>query len=72
MKRTMPLLGAGLSVLLLSALAGAGELEDKLDEKLKKEFVTKAAWTTDFEAAKAKAKESGKVIFGYFTRSYNP
>ncbi len=70
MKRTIPLLGAGLSLLLLSALATAGDLEDKLDEKLKKEFVGNAAWTTDFEAAKA--KETGKVIFAYFTRSYAP
>ncbi len=72
MKRTMPLLGAGLSVLLLAAAARAGDLEDKLDEKLKKDFVGNAAWTTDFDAAKAKAKETGKVIFAYFTRSYAP
>ena len=29
-------------------------------------------WTTDFDAAKAKAKESGKPIFAYFTRTYAP
>lgn len=72
MKRHVPLIGAGLSILLLSAVAAAGEMEDKLDEKLKKEFVANAAWTTDFDAAKAKAKEEGKVIFAYFTRSYQP
>lgn len=29
-------------------------------------------WTTDFATAKTKAKESGKPIFAYFTRTYSP
>lgn len=72
MKRHMPLLSAGLWALVLAASAGAGQMEDNLEEKLQKEFVKNAAWTTDFDAAKAKATEGGKLIFGYFTRSYTP
>ena len=63
---------AGSVLLALAAAVAAGEMEDKLEEKLGKDFVKNAEWTTDFDAAKAKAKESGKAIFGYFTRSYSP
>lgn len=63
---------AGGVLLALAAAVAAGEMEDRLEEKLGKDFVKNAEWTTDFDAAKAKAKESGKPIFGYFTRSYAP
>ena len=36
------------------------------------EWFTGGAWITDFAAAKAKAKETGKPIFAYFTRTYSP
>ncbi|MBC8327914.1 MAG: hypothetical protein ISR76_07485 [Planctomycetes bacterium] len=41
-------------------------------EKLKKEFIAHGGWITDWEAARAKAKAEGKVIFTYFSRSYAP
>lgn len=28
------------------------------------------SWVTDFDAAKAEAKKTGKPIFAYFTRTY--
>ena len=63
-----------LAALLLLAAPGfaQGDLEAKLEQKLAKDFVKNAAWVMDFDAAKAKAKESGKLIFVYFTRSYAP
>ncbi|MGE0145576.1 MAG: hypothetical protein AB7I19_20180 [Planctomycetota bacterium] len=57
--------------------AGAGqqpsqdELKAKLADKLAKPFVKHANWTTDYDAARARAKEEGKLVFTYFTRSYS-
>ncbi|MCA8941806.1 MAG: hypothetical protein KDB80_04535 [Planctomycetes bacterium] len=42
------------------------------DEKLAKAFLKNGDWITDYDAAKKRATESGKLIFGYFTRSYAP
>ncbi len=46
------------------------ELIAKRDEKLKLSFLQKAPWLTDYDAARAAAKKSGKPIFVYFSRSY--
>lgn len=73
--RTRLRVSAGvLAALLLLAAPGfaQGDLEAKLEQKLAKDFVKNAAWVTDYDAAKAQAKESGKLIFAYFTRSYSP
>jgi len=35
-------------------------------------WFTGGSWITDFDAAKAKARQSGKPIFAYFTRTYAP
>ena len=59
-------------LLALSALAGAGELEERLDAKLKKDFVSNARWVLDYEEALARAEKEGKLVFAYFTRSYSP
>ena len=48
------------------------ELIARRDKKLVSEFLNKADWITDYDAARAKAKESGKPIFAYFTRSFQP
>ena len=40
------------------------------DEKLALPVFKKAAWTFDYDKAKAEAKKSGKLIFTYFSRSY--
>ncbi|MBK8974515.1 MAG: hypothetical protein IPM29_01175 [Planctomycetes bacterium] len=67
---------ASLAVGLLAGPAlGQGDVEDlvkKRDEKMKSEWLQQASWTTDYDAARAQAKETGKVIFAYFTRSYSP
>lgn len=38
--------------------------------KLAKPVFKLAAWQTDYDAVRAEAKKSGKLIFAYFTRSY--
>lgn len=58
--------------LLAAAPAQAQSFEEKLEQKLAKEFVSKVDWIKDYDAALKASKESGKQIFAYFTRSYAP
>ena len=44
----------------------------KLDKKLAKEFVKKIEWVQDYDVAKQRAGESGKLVLAYFTRSFAP
>jgi len=46
------------------------ELTKLRTEKLAKPVFTKAAWLTDYDKARAKAKQENKLLFTYFTRSY--
>jgi hypothetical protein len=69
--------GAGAVLLLLCAavpaLAQGGneqDLRDKRAKKVAEAWFTSNPWTDDYDVARQRAKESGKVIFGYFTRSY--
>lgn len=39
---------------------------------LEKPFCRAATWHTDFSAAKAEARRTGRPIFAYFSRSYWP
>jgi predicted methyltransferase len=48
------------------------KLKEKRAAKLAESWVTATPWITDFDAAQAKSKETGKPIFGYFSRSYSP
>jgi len=59
-------------LLAFSASAFAQSLEEKFEAKMKKDFISNAAWETDYEAAQKKAQAEGKIIFAYFTRSYSP
>ncbi|MEZ6188839.1 MAG: thioredoxin family protein [Planctomycetota bacterium] len=70
MTRTVaPLLGA----LFLAVSPTFGQdLEAKLKEKLAHPWIQEQGWITDYDEAMAQAKESGKLIFGYFSRSYAP
>ena len=45
-------------------------LEEKRDLKLRSPFLGKAAWITDYDQAREQSAKSGKLIFAYFTRSY--
>lgn len=48
------------------------ELQAKYDKKIAMEFVSHGKWILDYDVARAKAKEEGKLLFTYFTRSYSP
>ena len=48
------------------------ELKAKYTAKLALPFLKKAEWLTDYDKALATAKQSGKFIFAYFSRSYSP
>ncbi len=65
-------LGAFALVCVLATAATAQDMAANLEEKLAKEFVTNANWTTDYDAARDTAKKTKKPIFAYFTRSYTP
>ena len=46
------------------------QLVELRTEKLATEVFKKAPWVVDYDAARKQAKESGKPLFVYFTRSY--
>lgn len=52
--------------------ASQDDLIAKRDAKLKLPVFNRAdaKWITDYDAARAEAKKSGKLLFAYFTRSY--
>jgi len=66
------LLPALLLAAALPAVAAPPSLEERLAAKLEEPFLKNAAWVLDYDAALARAKESGQPVFGYFTRSYAP
>lgn len=74
--REITLRNIGLSALLFGALSvsaqGQADLIAKKEKKLQGSWLNKAEWITDYDAARAEAKASGKAIFTYFTRSYAP
>jgi hypothetical protein len=60
-------------VLALTALAArAQSFEEKLEKKLEAPFLKKAPWVLDYDEARKIAKEKGRVVFAYFTRSFAP
>ena len=67
-------LAAGLLLTPAASSRGAGQrdLQDRYEKKLAKEFIEYGGWITDYDAARTKAKEEGKVLFVYFSRSYSP
>lgn len=44
----------------------------KYEAKVAESWFTTNGFTDDFDTAKKRAKETGKPIFAYFTRSYAP
>ncbi len=47
-------------------------LRAKLEKKLESPFIAFGSWVTDYDAARATAAKTGKLVFGYFSRSYAP
>ncbi len=65
---------AGLMLLPSQAMGQSGqeELIEKRDKKLASKFLSNGEWILDYDEALKTAKQSGKMVFGYFTRSYSP
>ena len=71
LSRLITLAALALALLATPGLAqDAKTLERKRDKKLAAKWFTQNPWTNDYDAARKRAAESGKVIFAYFTRSY--
>ena len=49
-----------------------GDMLHRKTELLAEAWLQKANWVMSYPEARAKAKQSGKMIFAYFTRSYAP
>jgi len=60
------------ALVVLSAAAYGEDLQGNLASKLAQPFVKNAGWATDYEDALGRAKKEGKLVFAYFTRSYQP
>ena len=60
------------STILAGAMPGQSQedLKHRKEHKLAAEFLKKATWFTDYDAARGAARKQDKVIFAYFTRSY--
>jgi len=48
------------------------DMQHRKQELLGEPWLQNADWVMTYAQAKARAKKTGKVIFGYFTRSYAP
>ena len=55
-----------------AAPQSSDDLQAKYEAKLAHDFVEFGGWVTDFDKAKARAKQEDKVLFVYFSRSYAP
>ena len=58
---------AALLSLAVAVSAQDSTQDELLAKKLAAPFLQKAAWHTDWDAAKAAAKQSGRLLFAYFT-----
>ena len=73
--------GLAAAIVALSvSVGGAGEPAEPTPEQLRDRYAALIAsdwfaaggWTEDYDAALARAKETGRPILAYFTRSYAP
>ena len=48
------------------------ELEQRFEKKVAESWFTDNGFTADYDVARERAKEGGKPIFAYFTRSFQP
>ena len=61
------LLAAALSLCRVAASQSQPTPEALLAAKLASPFLARAPWLLDWSAARAQAKATGRLIFGYFT-----
>ncbi len=73
---SLSILGIGLAVLTATAAdaapAESTTNEQRYVEKLQKPFVSKIEWRRSLDVAMTEAARDGRLVFGYFTRSYAP
>ena len=69
---TKALAGVLVAGLAAGALAQDMTVEEKYEKKVSESWFVDNGFTDDYDAARAQAKETGKPIFAYFTRSYAP
>ena len=67
-----PLLAAVLAAGVPAQEPAQESLVDQYQHKIERPFVTVGGWLVDYEAALARARDEGKVVFVYYTRSYAP
>ena len=48
------------------------ELIARFEKKVAEPWFVTGGWTADYDIARARAKETGRPILAYFTRSYAP
>lgn len=67
----LAVLGGAICLLVVvpACAAGEPELAALKQKKLESPFLKKAAWLTDYDAARAESARTGKPIFAYFTVS---
>jgi hypothetical protein len=58
--------------LLLAGSVRAQSFEERLEKKLQAPFLKNAPWVLDYDEARKLAREKGRVVFAYFTRSFAP
>jgi hypothetical protein len=74
--RTAILAGLVAALLASSALAqgrtppSQEQLKENRANKVAEKWFTDAGWIDDYDVAREKASESGKLILAYFTRTY--
>lgn len=73
-------MGIALSGLIVAGVAAVGfaqddaqaEFQAKYEKKVAEAWFTDNGFTDDYDVARERAKEQGRPIFAYFTRSYSP
>ena len=72
------ILAGALAMLLASPVLAQGRTPPSQEELTKRRadlvaeaWFTDGGWTDDYDVARATAKEAGKLIFAYFSRSYS-
>ena len=48
------------------------EMTARFEKKIAEPWFATGGWTADYDVARARAKETGRPILAYFTRSYAP
>ena len=63
---------AGAVTLGVAQDSAQAELQAAYEKKVSESWFTDNAFTDDYDVARERAKEQGRPIFAYFTRSYSP